>query len=60
MRSYCHTSINEIGYMGVGMYLYFWVIRIVALVFLGCALLSVPAMVLNFEVKGHYHLFIIV
>lgn len=50
MRSYFGTTVKEIGSLGVGMYLYFWVIRIVAIVFLCCSLLAIPAMVLNHEV----------
>lgn len=52
MRSYFGTSIKEIGSMGVGLYLYFWVIRIVAIVFAFCAIVSLPALVLNHEVSG--------
>lgn len=52
MRSYFGTSIKEIGAMGVGMYLYFWVIRIVGIVFAFCTLLSLPALILNHEVSG--------
>ena len=37
--------------MGVGLYLYFWVIRIMAVVFLLAALLSTPSMLLNGEVR---------
>ncbi|CBJ32340.1 conserved unknown protein [Ectocarpus siliculosus] len=49
MRYYFSTSIKEIGSMGVGMYLYFWMVRIVAIMFCICAFLSIPAMVLNHE-----------
>eukprot|EP00904_Undaria_pinnatifida_P008354 jgi/Undpi1/4649/HiC_scaffold_18.g08003.m1 len=49
MRSYFGTTIKEIGSMGVGLYLYFWVIRIMAVVFLLAALLSTPSMLLNGE-----------
>ncbi|CAM9493415.1 unnamed protein product, partial [Ectocarpus sp. 4 AP-2014] len=49
MRNYFSTSIKEIGSMGVGMYLYFWMVRIVAIMFCICAFLSIPAMVLNHE-----------
>lgn len=38
--------------MGVGMYLYFWMIRIVAIVFLCCTVVSIPSMVLNAEVRA--------
>ena len=51
MRSYFGTTIKEIGSMGVGLYLYFWVIRIMAIFFLLCALLSTPSMLLNNEVS---------
>lgn len=37
--------------MGVGMYLYFWMVRIVAIMFAICTLLSIPAMVLNQQVR---------
>ncbi|CAM9234479.1 unnamed protein product, partial [Ectocarpus fasciculatus] len=49
MRFYFGTSIKEIGSLGVGMYLYFWMVRIVAIMFCICAFLSIPAMVLNHE-----------
>eukprot|EP00752_Nemacystus_decipiens_P003601 g3320.t1 len=47
MRHYFKTSIKEIGSMGVGMYLYFWMIRIVAIMFAFCTIFSIPAMFLN-------------
>jgi len=50
MRDYFSTSIKEIGSMGVGMYLYFWMVRIVAIMFGICTLLSIPAFVLNNQV----------
>lgn len=50
MRHYFSTSIMEIGTMGVGMYLYFWIVRIVSIVFLCCTLFSIPAMILNHQV----------
>lgn len=55
MRYYFSTSIKEIGSMGVGMYLYFWMVRIVAIMFCICAFLSIPAMVLNYEVRRGQH-----
>lgn len=51
MRHYFSTTIKEIGSMGVGMYLYFWMIRIVAIMFAFCAIFSIPAMVLNSQVS---------
>lgn len=50
MRYYFSTSIKEIGSMGVGMYLYFWMVRIVSIMFLCCSIFSIPAMVLNHQV----------
>ena len=37
--------------MGVGMYLYFWMIRIVAIMFACCTIFSIPAMILNQQVS---------
>lgn len=51
LRHYCSTTVNDLGGMGVGMYLYFWVIRIMAIFFALCALLSVPAMMFHREVN---------
>lgn len=51
MRHYFSTSIKEIGSMGVGMYLYFWMVRIVSIMFLCCSIFSIPAMVLNHQVR---------
>eukprot|EP00903_Cladosiphon_okamuranus_P011141 g10515.t1 len=52
MRHYFGTSIKEIGSMGVGMYLYFWMIRIVAIMFAFCTIFSIPAMFLNQQGNG--------
>lgn len=55
MRHYFSTSIKEIGAMGVGMYLYFWVVQIMAIMFLFCTLFSIPAMVLNQQASWSYN-----
>lgn len=47
MRDYFGTTVEEMGTMGVGIYLYFWVVRIMAIFFTFCELLSLPALILN-------------
>lgn len=51
LRSYMHTTVGDLGSMGVGMYLYFWVVRIMAFFFVFCAILAIPAMILHREVR---------
>ncbi|CAM9337762.1 unnamed protein product, partial [Discosporangium mesarthrocarpum] len=52
MRHYFGTTVKEMGALGVGIYLYFWVTRVCAMAFIFLGLLSVPAMVLNSQGNG--------
>lgn len=52
MRDYLNTSIHEMGAMGVGVHLYFWIVQAMAVFFASCALAAVPALVLNREASS--------
>ncbi|CAM9095385.1 unnamed protein product, partial [Phaeothamnion confervicola] len=54
LRSYWSTSFIELGSMGPGMALYFWMTLSCAIALLICSILTLPSMVLNWQGNNGY------